>query len=58
MKLSSEQMQTIMVDEVIGREPRITGKNADEFRKQLQPDVALAEKNGWVIDIPPEWEVV
>jgi len=57
MKLTSEQMQTIVVDEMVGRDPRVKGKAADEFRKDLQPDIKLAKKNGWTIDIPPEWEV-
>jgi len=57
MTLDTEQMQRIIVDDVLKRKPTITGKKADEFRKDIQSDIKLARKNNWVIDIPPEWEV-
>lgn len=35
-------------------EPRVKGKEADDFRKLLQPDIDKAKKNGWTIEIPFE----
>ncbi len=55
MTLTTEQMRIILSGELDGSEPRIRGKEADQFRKDLQPDLELAEKMGWVIDIPSEW---
>jgi len=57
MPLTTEEMQQIVTDTVTGQEQRVSGKEADSFRKELGDDIALAEKNEWVIDIPPEWEV-
>ena len=58
MELTTDQMQMIMVDAQTGREPRVQGPEADEFREDLKPDIALAKKNGWVLAIPQEWPEV
>ncbi len=55
MALTIEEMQKIIMEEVLEEEPTIKGKEADEFRKAIQPDLELAEKMGWVIDIPWVW---
>ena len=56
MALTSEQMEQITVDLLNGSPPRVTGKEADEFRAAVQKDIDLAKKNGWVIEIPTEMQ--
>jgi hypothetical protein len=56
MTLTTDQMTRIVQDEMNGRKtPRETGKEADDFRKAIKPDIELAKKNGWEIRIPSEW---
>ena len=57
MTLEYKQMIMILVDEVLEQPPRVKGKEAGQFRKELQPDLELAEKMGWTIDIPWEGEL-
>lgn len=57
MKLTTDQMEQIVADEMTGRTPRVTGDAADAFRKQLKADIALARTNGWAVEIPGEWQV-
>ena len=52
MTLSIEEMEKIIIDATLDRPLRIKGQEAEEFRKAIQPDIDLAEKNGLVIDIP------
>ena len=52
LALDSEQKIMILMDEVNRSEPRIKEKEADQFRKDIQPNIELAEKNGWIIDLP------
>ncbi len=52
-----EQLRTIIKDATLGNPPTVKGKEADEFRKEIQPDIDKVEKEGGIIDIPPEWEV-
>ncbi len=54
MALNAEQMEKIIADEVLGRKPRIKGKEADEFRRKIRPDIEFVKKNGGEIYIPPE----
>lgn len=57
MPLTSEEMETIIVDEMQGKEPRVVGDEADEFRESIKEDIELARANGWEIEIPAEWNV-
>ena len=38
-----------------GNQPRVQGPEADQFRKELETDIAFAAKTGSVIDVPGEW---
>ncbi len=53
-ELDADEMQRIIVDEMLGNEPTVTGDEADEFRRDIRPDIELARKNKWIIDIPPD----
>ena len=55
MSLTSEQMNNIVVDMLNGAKPRETGKEADVFRKEMEPEITLAKKKGWTVHIPSEW---
>ena len=57
MVLTTDDIQKITADTLSGREQRIIGPEADVFRESLKKDIALAEKKGWVVEIPSEWEV-
>lgn len=50
--LTSDDIEKITVDMINGKPPRIKGEEADEFRKRLEADLALAKKNGWEIELP------
>ena len=52
--LTYAEVEKITVDMVNGAEPRVTGKEADEFRKKLAKDLALAKEKGWTVEIPFE----
>lgn len=57
MALTTEQMQHILVDLQIGREPpREVGLEADTFREKLRPEIEEIRRRGWVVDVPAEWE--
>lgn len=57
MPLTTEQMQMIVADLMLEREPRVTGQEADSFRTEIADDIELAKEKGWEVVIPPEWEV-
>ena len=55
MTLMLDDIAKIMEDELSGRDPkRVLGKEADDFRKKLKPDLELAREKGWVVDIPKD----
>ena len=53
--LTTDQMNTVAVDQILGRPPRIQGPDADELRESIAADMAEAKKNGWTLTIPNEW---
>ena len=55
--LTTEEMNQILVDQLVGREPRIWGSEADALRKSLTKDIADAKVSGYQIEIPGEFEV-
>lgn len=55
--LDSDQIVMIAVDMVNGNPPRVEGKEADDFRRELEEDMRVAEGNNWTIEVPTEWEV-
>lgn len=55
--LTTEDMQKITVDAIVGRKQRVTGPEAEVFLKKVEVDIANAKANGQTIEIPPEWEV-
>lgn len=57
MPLNSEQVNQIANDILSGREPKIKGKEVDEFRKELEEDIRQAKASGAIVEIPMEWEV-
>jgi len=50
--LTLDQIEIIATDYLLGKEPRITGKEADDFRKMLEKDVEFMKKNGGVLELP------
>ena len=52
--LTYADIEKIAVDMVNEAPPRVKGKEADEFRKKLAKDIALAKRKGWTIEIPHE----
>ncbi len=58
MSLQGEQLRTIIKEMVLGiTPPTIKGKEADEFRRDIQPDIDLVNRKGGMIVVPEEWEV-
>jgi len=55
--LTTDEMIRITEEEVNEKEPTIHSPEANKFREDLVEDIAKAKRNGWVIDIPAEWEV-
>lgn len=55
--LTVEELQKITTEVMTGKEPSIKGPEADEYREKLKKDLKFAEKMGWQVEIPPEWEV-
>jgi len=53
--LTTEQIQQITTDRMNGKQPRVQCPEADQFRQSLERDIAEAARNGWVIEIPPEF---
>lgn len=53
--ITTEDMQRIMTDELLGRPQRVTGPQADKFLQDFRSDRELAEKDGVVLDVPLEW---
>lgn len=51
-RLTNREMEIILVDLMLGREPRIKGKLADEFRRKCQKDIDRVKENGGAIEIP------
>jgi len=54
--LESDQIIMVATDLLNGKEPRVEGQEADDLREQLKKEIKLAEENGWIVDIPAEWE--
>jgi hypothetical protein len=52
--LTSDEVEKIVIDVMTNQSPRVTGKEADDFRIRFATDVALAKKNGWSIELPFE----
>jgi hypothetical protein len=52
--LTSEQVEKIAVDMINGAPPRVTGREADAFRKRLERDLEFARERGWEVEIPFE----
>ena len=55
MTLTTDEMHKIMVDEMTGREQRVTGTDAAQFLEEFRKDVELAKEEGWQIEIPAEY---
>ena len=55
--MTTDKMIAIMVEEMNGKKPSVEGKEADVFRADFRRDMERAKKEGWIIDIPSEWEV-
>lgn len=53
--LTTEQMQKITKEAILGMTPTIRGPEADDFRESIIRDIAKARKRGMIIDIPQEW---
>jgi len=54
MPLEYDDLVKITLEMTTGKKSGVVGKDADEFRKKLAVDIALAKKRGWVIEIPAE----
>ena len=54
--LDSDQVVMVTTDLLNGKDPRVTGQEADDLRQKLKGEIKLAEDNGWIVDIPAEWE--
>jgi len=52
--LNSDQAETILVDLLTGRNPRIKGAEADKLRVQLQVEIAAIEAQGGIVEVPFE----
>lgn len=52
--LTSEQIEMILMDLLQDKPPRVKGKEADEMREELKKEIAFAEANGLVVEIPSE----
>lgn len=57
MPLTTDEMNIVLVDHLNGSKPRITGPDAEQFLKEVQPDIDKANKEGLVVEVPAEWEV-
>lgn len=55
MTLTTDQMQQIVADEMVGRPPRVTGPEADRFRQRIKSDIERAKREGLVVEITNEW---
>lgn len=52
--LTSEQIEKIVIDFMLGNKPRVTGVEVDQFLEKFAKDVELAQKNGWTLELPFE----
>jgi hypothetical protein len=52
--LTSDEIQTIAKEIMNGLPVSIKGVDADKFAAELKEDLALAKKNGWIIELPHE----
>lgn len=57
MALTTKQMQMIAVDTLQGVKQRVTGPEAEEFRRKFKQEADEAAKQGYIVEIPPEIEV-
>lgn len=57
MMLTTEQMQTIIKEEMNGEEPTDKSDMAQKFRESIQGDIELAKRRKWEVRIPSEIEV-
>ena len=57
MTLTTEQVIEILIDATTGREPSVTGPEADELRQAIAKDIEKAKEQGYSIRVPSEWEV-
>lgn len=57
MALTTGQVTKILIEVSTGKEPTILGEEADNLRKEIEQDIAMAKSKGWIIAIPKEWEV-
>jgi hypothetical protein len=58
MMLKYNEMEMIIMDMLTGSKVRVSGPDAEEFIKQFQADIDLAEKNNWTIEIPHDIEII
>lgn len=56
-RLDMEELTIILLDMQRGDPPRIVGPEADKARVEFTRGMELCKKNGWVMDIPGDWEV-
>ncbi|MEP7082462.1 MAG: hypothetical protein ABI841_05750 [Chloroflexota bacterium] len=54
MPLSVSRMQEIVVDATLHSTSENYTEEELEFRAKIEVDVADAEKNGWIIDVPSD----
>jgi len=53
--LTTEQMQTILKEAMLGKSSSVAGEDADKFRVAMDQDVAESKKTGVILEIYPEW---
>jgi predicted ABC-type ATPase len=54
MGLSSEEIEMLVTDVMLGRKPRVTGVAADIFVIHLKQDIKEAKEKGWTLELPFE----
>jgi hypothetical protein len=54
MSLTSEEIVKIQIDLMNGSKPRVTGPEADALREAMKPEIAEAERQGLILDLPDD----
>lgn len=55
--ISPEKAAKIIVAKLTGKKRVSKSKTEKAFEKELDKDIALANKNKWILAIPDEWQV-
>lgn len=53
-ELTSEEIEMILADVLLGGEQRVTGEEADKFRSELMSDMEEIRAEGYAVEIPFE----